>query len=409
MENSGNKTKILFFCETVTLAHVIRPLSLMQNLDLSKYEVHVASSYQAQGYFKNQNCEFHTITCLSSESFRRALAEGTTFIDADVLEKQINEDLALIEKIKPCLVIGDFHLSLNISARVAKVPYMTLTNLHWATFQPKDLPTPDIPPLRAMGYPMAQFLFKNVISHFLPLIMKSQAKEFNRLRRQYSLPPYALLTDSYIDGDIIGLCDIPPDSLGNSITSNCIFLGPICGDSTKDLPSWFSQLSTNKKRVYINLGSSGDHTVVESLLKHLTRLDIEIVVGAPNSHIETLKVQFPQVFYGSNLPGSVLCQWADVVIFNGGSPSGHQALLEGKPVVAITTNPDQVLNMKKLESYSFVRHYRNWNLNAEQIKADVDFFLNSHSTQKEAQQYASKLKSFQSLSWSEIIHRKYVE
>lgn len=408
MENSLNKTKILFFCETVTLAHVIRPLSLMQNLDLSDYEVHVASTSQAQVFFKNQNCEFHTITCLSAEAFRKALADGSTFIDGMVLEKQINEDLALIEKIKPALVVGDFHLSLNISARVAQVPYMTLTNLHWATFQPKDLPTPDIPPLRAMGYPMARFLFKNVISHFLPLIMNSQAKEFNRLRRQYSLPPYALLTDSYIDGDIVGLCDIPPETLDKSLPSNCIFLGPICGDSTKDQPSWFNQLSTSKKKIYINLGSSGDHAIVESLLRELTTLDIEIVVGSPNSHIENLKVQFPHVFYGSNLPGSALCQWADVIIFNGGSPSGHQALLEGKPVIAITTNPDQVLNMKKLESYSFVRHYRNWNLNAEQVKSDVNFLLNSHSTQKEAQQYASKLKSFKSLSWSEIIHRKYV-
>lgn len=406
MANSANKTKILFFCETVTLAHVIRPLSLMQNLDFSKYEVHVASSSQAQVFFKNQNCEFHSITCLSSESFRKALAEGNSFIDGDLLEKQIKEDLLLIEKLKPSLVIGDFHLSLNISARIAKVPYMTLTNLHWATFEPQDLPTPDIPPLRAMGYTMAQFIFKNVISHFLPLIMNKQAKEFNRLRRKHSLPPYALLTDSYIDADIVGLCDIPLESTSKPLPAHCVFLGPICGDSTQDLPSWFHQLSTAKKKVYINLGSSGDHSIVESLLKSLANLDITIVVGAPNSHIDQLKTQFPQVFYSNNLPGSALCQWADVVIFNGGSPSGHQALLEGKPVIAITTNPDQVLNMKKLESFSFVRHYRNWNLNTEKINADVEFFLNSPQIQKEAQQYAVKLKSFKTLNWPEIINRQ---
>lgn len=395
---NSEKQKILFFCESVTLAHIIRPLSLIRLLDPNKYEIAVASAAHTQKLFQEFQNRFHVITCQTSDSFKQALAKGTSFVDENLLRQQVKEDLALIDKLQPDIVVGDFRLSLNISARKAKKPYLNLTNLHWATFTSKQLPTPDIPPMRLLGYPLANFIFQNFISHLLPFILKSHAKGFNKICQEYTVPTYEKITDAYIDGDLVGLCDISQPHV--RLNSNYVFLGPICGDSSAQLPAWFAELTSEKNtqqpKLYFNLGSSGDHSILDKILTEIESLNFQTIVGAPPDQIQALQSKYPAIHWSSNLPGSKICQWADIIIFNGGSPSAHQALLEGKPVIGITTNPDQVLNMNLLENFSFVRNYRNWNLKPTELKQALIDMTQDPEIKKAAQQYAEKLRAFDS-------------
>jgi UDP:flavonoid glycosyltransferase YjiC (YdhE family) len=49
------------------------------------------------------------------------------------------------------------------------------------------------------------------------------------------------------------------------------------------------------------------------------------------------------------LPGDVVARRSALVVCNGGSPTSHQALLAGVPVLGIPDNLDQVLNMTYLK------------------------------------------------------------
>jgi len=55
-----------------------------------------------------------------------------------------------------------------------------------------------------------------------------------------------------------------------------------------------------------------------------------------------------RVFVSDYLPGDLACQRADLVICNGGSPTTHQALAAGKPVIGVPANLDQHLNMMEV-------------------------------------------------------------
>lgn len=395
----NRKIKILVISESVTLAHIIRPVSLLKHLDTDTFELHVASSKDSQHYFSELKHSFYQVTCLSSQKFKEALATGSTFIQKNLLQTQINEDLELLKQIKPDLVIGDFRISLNISARVAKVPYITLTNTHWLNFKPQDLPLPEIPIFKMIGQSFSEILFNFFVRPILPFILKQQARNINFFRTKYSQRPYQLLTDTYIDADVIGLCDTPYNFKAHHNDLKFTYLGPICGDSTTVVPNWFESLQTiQNKKIYINLGSSGDHSILDQLLSELTKMDVQLCVGAPQSQIDLLSSKYKNIFWSSNLPGSLLCRWADVILFNGGSPTTHQALLEGKPIVAICTNPDQILNMKNFSHFVFVRTFRNWNLDAKEVKKSIEYFLIDTKVITEAQAYGKKLRSFDTKS-----------
>ena len=43
-------------------------------------------------------------------------------------------DLALIKSYRPDLIVGDFRLSLSISARVAGIPYAAISSAHWSPY-----------------------------------------------------------------------------------------------------------------------------------------------------------------------------------------------------------------------------------------------------------------------------------
>src|SRR5207244_2060828 len=116
------------------LAHVVRPLVLAQSLDPDKYEVHFACAEGFDFAFKGTNVTRWPIHSISSERFLKALADGARLYEADTLTRYVQDDLALLEKVRPDLVVGDFRLSLAVSAPVAKVPYAALVNAHWSPY-----------------------------------------------------------------------------------------------------------------------------------------------------------------------------------------------------------------------------------------------------------------------------------
>ena len=48
------------------------------------------------------------------------------------LDRYVEEDLRLIDSFRPDVVVGDFRVSLAISARKARIPYVNVTNAYWS-------------------------------------------------------------------------------------------------------------------------------------------------------------------------------------------------------------------------------------------------------------------------------------
>ena len=117
------RLKILFLAEGATLAHVARPALLAASLDPARFEVTLARP--ASHAWVSEGCcaDIRTLACQDSAVFAHRLARGLPLYDTATLERYVADDLALIDAVKPDVVVGDFRLSLSVSARLGGVHY----------------------------------------------------------------------------------------------------------------------------------------------------------------------------------------------------------------------------------------------------------------------------------------------
>jgi len=340
----GERKRILFFAEAVTLAHVVRPLVLAQSLDSDFYEVHFACARRFEFAFGRANFQRWGIDSLSTERFLRALASGSRLYSYKMLEQYVEEDLHVISEVQPDLIIGDFRLSLAISATLAGVTYAALANAYWSPYAiAQSFPLPDIPLTRVLGYSLSGACFRL----FQPLIFAYHAQPLNRLRNKYGLPELGSLLDVYTHGDYTLYAD-PPDFIPTeNLPPHHRFLGHVDWSPDMPLPAWWKTLPAETPLIYVNLGSSGPADLLSKIALALSKLPVTVVMATagrwqPGSLPANVR-------FCDYLPGDKAARCAAVTICNGGSPSVYQSLLQGVPVLGIPANMDQLLSMQAVE------------------------------------------------------------
>jgi len=335
------RKKILFVAEAVTLAHVGRALTLAATLDRSQYEIHFAC---ADGYdlcFKGTDFTRWPIHSISSSQFLAALAEGKPVYDEATLAGYVDEDRRLLEQIRPDVVVGDFRLSLSISARLAKIPYISLINAYWSPYVRQSYTVPNIPLTRQLPLGLANTLFRLA----RPIAFGMHSMPLNKVRRKAGLPSLGFdLNRVYTDADYTLYADVPELFQPVAMPANHRFIGSVLWSPPVPVPDWWDKLPAERPLIYVTLGSSGQGELLPGVLKALGGLPV-IVMAATAGKIALSDV--PQnAFVADFLPGEEAARRASLVICNGGSPTTQQGLVAGVPVIGIAGNLDQFLNMQ---------------------------------------------------------------
>jgi UDP:flavonoid glycosyltransferase YjiC (YdhE family) len=141
---AGRRRRVLFVAEAVTLAHVARCVTLARTLDPRAYEVRLARDPRYDRLIGDVPFPRVDIRTIPARRFFAALSRGTPIYGLADLTGYVAEDLALIEDFRPDLVVGDFRLSLAVSARLAGVGYVAIANGYWSPYARGPVPVPDI-------------------------------------------------------------------------------------------------------------------------------------------------------------------------------------------------------------------------------------------------------------------------
>ena len=170
--------RLLFVCEAVTLAQVVRLVTLAKALDPARVEIHFASSRFDEMIFAGTTFVRHLIYSLPARTVDARVASGRRLYGRRTLERYVGEERALFAEVRPHLVIGDLRLSLGVSTAVDKVPYANLINAYWSPFVVRSgYPLPDHPIVRLLGVKLAERYFPKalprVFEHFARPEMRS--------------------------------------------------------------------------------------------------------------------------------------------------------------------------------------------------------------------------------------------
>jgi len=385
---TGPRRRLLCIAEAVTLAHVARMHVLAKTAAARGHEVIFCAHPRYNALFGEQARDWIGVDTIPAEQFARSLDRGRPIYDEQTLSRYVAEDIRLIRAYAPDAVVGDFRLSLSVSARICGVPYAAISNAYWSPHASVDYPVPDIGLVRWFGSIPAQRLFDLA----RPLVFAFHAVPLNRVRRRHGLKPLAYdLRHTYTDADLTLYADLAEVVPMRDLPKAHRFIGPVLWAPEVALPDWWDRLGRNGPLIYVNLGSSGHGKVLPVIVETLARLPVMVMLA-------TAGVPPPQklpenVRLATYLPGDKAVERSDFVINNGGSPGCYQSFAAGKPVLAVPHNLDQFLNMRLVANYGAGLLMRPGAVSSASLAQAVKYLLSHSEVAAKARELQARMQS----------------
>lgn len=335
---TGNGKTILISAFDNILAHIGRSILIANALRDKGYRVVFAGGGP---YFKLvMDYGFETLPLAHLDnvtiikSFRR-LFLGVGLWTEDRLDEFIQDELQMYDVLKPDLVLHDTRPTIPISARIAGIPCVSVTNAYltwygtnsWRIFSP--LLNPFLEPIR-------RYLVIN---------------PHNRIRRKYGLPKTRPREMMY-DGDLILLADVPEYAPTKNLPNNYKYIGPLPWEPESPLPSALEEIRQDRPLIYFTLGSTGLPHLFQGIIEQLRGTDYQVVITTgwqiEPSQLEPLPAN---IFATTYLPGKKMMRRSDLVICQAGNGTTYQALGAGIPIIGMPTHGEQWQNASLLESH----------------------------------------------------------
>jgi len=363
VRHSARRTRVLFLAENITLAQVVRLVSLARQLDASRYEVHFACADFEPLIFRGTHFRQWPIHTVPRVDALRRVQRGERVYEEAILRRYVEDDLRLFDAVSPDIVIGDFRLSLSISAPFARVPLAVLINAYWSpNFVRKEFPLPDHPIVQWVGVERA----KKYLPQALPFAFKHFAAPVNQLRKRYGMQSIGSLLEVLTYGNYTLYPDIPELCPTQDLPASHRYLGWIPWSPVSELPEVVREAG-KLPLIYVTLGSSGDLAVLNAILRALSEMPVRAILSTAGRYVPTeLPENVTAVDY---VPGHLVAQRSAAVITNGGSSTGYQALAQGTPVLGIPSNMDQYLAMSVIEGQGAGRVVRGGAADARAIQS----------------------------------------
>ncbi len=202
---------------------------------------------------------------------------------------------------------------------------------------------PAVPPLSWLPRSIADATFRAVY----PAAFALHALPFHRACKWFGVDsPGRDIRDVYTASDSTGFADVEafyeptPGAPGAPI-----FVGPLAWEPPGIEP--LPEFPEGPPIVFVSLGSSGSERALGRTLDAIAELPVRCMVATgANGSAQALPGNC--VHFAEFLPYAQACGLASVVVCNGGAPAIYAALAAGRPIVAIPTNLDQILNLRAI-------------------------------------------------------------
>ena len=286
---------------------------------------------------------FQTVQCMEFDwpyIWDRFLKYGPLLAPWDVLNHQkfapldkiLDDQVQLIQREKPDMVVCDGTFSLTSAAHITNTPAVGIMNAYY------------------MHFYRPGSIYRHLINfwdkfHLTPIR--------NRIFRKYNCPPVDA-KDLFWNTRVIspGLADF--DAYIKDY-EKWEAVGPIWGKLPCDRPDWLDSLDDGRKNVYITFGSTGDlDRFLRKSYAALAHTDYRYVVTTGGQVSDATKSMAPENFLFSDYaPGDEVVKHCVALIFHGGNGSMYQALAAGVPMLALPHTLEQDINAQLCDTHGF--------------------------------------------------------
>jgi len=337
------KKTFLFFPVEIGLAHIVRGLSIAEELHLRGHTVYFALPIRKHKLFKTS-----PITFIDIQSFIDKDEEINirSFSNYDFLNSLVNQELEMIKKYKPDAIIVDFRISAMAAGLITKTPTYFLS-LGESLPYGSHLPNPGLPPfLYSLFKPFTGKIYHFVLTKYLEPVMKIvKNHNVNITWDSWFRKIYWILSEP--------LFYFPPYSK----KLNLFYVGPLSWNGFQnETPEWLSSIQPNGKTVYITFGGTGFDK------KKLINLSLLLINNGFRVIVSTGTIASPEdfpkkqnLFVAKFLPGKEITKQVDLIICHGGYGTMIEAIQNNTPVLSIPFNPDQIIHGWRMQELKVVK------------------------------------------------------
>lgn len=416
----GARRRILFLSEAITLAQIVRLVTLARSLDPREYEIHFAAASFPERIFRPGEFSRAELATVPGPEALRRLDRGGRLYDLRTLRRYLAADRAIIAQVRPELIVGDLRWSLAVSGPLEGVPCAVLANAYMSPQARRDgFPLPDHPIVRLLGERLAARSFPRA----LPRVFDWFARPLNRLRGEQGLPPVGGLLEVLTFGDLTLYADVPELIDMHPLPPSHVFLGPVDWSPDDPLPDGWAE-DASRFPVYVTLGSSGDLRLLPKVLEGLRGLPVDVLVatagrasdglvarlgGASRARSSTERAAGARVRVVPFVSGARAAASARLVISNGGSTTGYQALAAACPVLGLPHNLEQHLAMVGILGAGAGRSISARHVRPELIRATVREMLESSGPAEGARRVAGYFRRHQAARVFPGLVRRFLE
>ncbi|MEM8570884.1 MAG: hypothetical protein AAGG56_08225 [Pseudomonadota bacterium] len=388
--------RILIMGEGISLARVTRAKWLLDQLPEDSAELVWGVPKRLQALVRDDRTEIHDLHSVSFDAYYDNIVLGRPpYSDAD-LEGYLAADTALVDEVRPDLIVYDFRPSAPVAAAMAGIPAVNVTNAYWSPYGERILPVPDTRIVRRLGLRVA-----GVALPFLaPPVMRRVHAPIFAMRRKAGLDDCS--------GDVFRLWgggdhvwfpdtdDMAPTK-GAPMTHRRV--GPSLwtppGAGFPILPEWFA---ATRPLAYVSLGSTGDASLLSPIIDGLIEAGADILLVAPEEQVWPEWRRSGRVISTRYVDGDMACARADLVVSNGGHPQLMQAYAAGTPVLGVAANIDQLMAMTHAERTGAARLLHALKTNTQSVAEIASQMLSDPAFKTAARQQSTSIRAIDTQS-----------
>ncbi len=391
------KPTVVFAAETLNLAEVTRMLEIAKVARRS-FECVFLSYDGAKRNHPYIEAEGFRVVSLEPQltpeaverfwQFDRMEAFGDFFSEDD-LARRVRSELALYRELSPVAVVTGFCLSVNVSARVARIPLVWVAQSTWLLeYATQYGGWPDF-----ADHPLTRLVPEKLRDRLGRLLTPAGywlwSHGINRVGARYGLAP--LRGSAMFEGDHMLLAE--PEGYSETpvparLEGRCHFIGPLIARLDVPIPQAIVDLPRDLPIVYFAMGSSGIEDIVRSILHAFEGQPYRVIAPVGNL-LRSQHTALPaNVLVTGWLPAAQVNAMAQVAVLHGGIGTLLTACLAGTPIVGIPNgNPEQEYNLTCLVRKGFALHLHKRRLAPRDVLAGVARLLASDDARRRAREF----------------------
>ena len=372
--------RFLFLPSAIGISHLNRPILIAQELQDRGAEIALAFQEPNHPILQHYKFLVFPVTDAIVTDFSSNIFSAYT---PSLIEQCVKDELKIIETFKPDAIVGDFRLTAAISAKVSKVPYISVVDACMTDyFDPVDGMIDK--ESRPLEHKIASVTGKAIQA----LQKRTLATPFRTVAQKYKLKNLISLYD-FLTGDLTLIADLPEFCPLENLPNHFRYIGPLIWEGIEEtVPDYLKKINPSKKVIYATTGNTGKEKFIQLVtdaFKNDINYEVILTTGAFIHPDAVPKV--PNIHTARFIPGSKIMQQSQTVIHCGGNGTTYQTLSQGLPAIVIPFNNEQTINAWLIKKHKLGIPLSPAELTGSQVKLAVQKLLDDVEIEESVQHF----------------------